>query len=92
MSLLDINTELANKHNWYKFIKRFIYQLQIDRLSIDEKEKKEYSKWVGFGLIIGVAIGYGFGLIVSPPLCSDIWGRRSRCWYCNRINYRTYKK
>jgi hypothetical protein len=41
---------------------------------MDEKEKKEYSKWVGFGLIMGVAIGYGFGLIVSGPLYAPMFG------------------
>jgi len=40
MSLLDINTELVNKHNWYKFIKRFIYQLQSDRVPWMKKKKK----------------------------------------------------
>jgi RsiW-degrading membrane proteinase PrsW (M82 family) len=34
-------------------------QLLIKRI------KKEYSKWVGFGLIMGVAIGYGFGSIIN---------------------------
>lgn len=38
-----------------------------------EKEKKDYSKWVGFGLMRSVAIGYGFGSMLSRFLYAPIY-------------------
>jgi len=35
--------------------------------------KKEYSKFVGFGLILGVAIWFGLGLIISTPNYAPIF-------------------
>ena len=29
--------------------------------------KEEYTKYVGFGMILGVAIGFSLGLIVTSP-------------------------
>ena len=41
---------------------------------MNKKQKKEYSKYVGFGMIIGVAIGYGFGLIILGPVYASVFG------------------
>ena len=35
---------------------------------MNEKQKEAYTKYVGFGLIMGVAVGFGFGLVVSGPI------------------------
>jgi len=36
--------------------------------------KKEQTKYVGFGLILGVAIGFGFGLIITTPTYAPVFG------------------
>lgn len=40
---------------------------------MNQDDKKEYSKWVGFGLIMGVALGYGAGLILSGIIYAPVW-------------------
>lgn len=40
---------------------------------MNKKQKKEYTQYVGIGLIFGVAIGYGFGLIINGYLQAPIY-------------------
>jgi hypothetical protein len=37
-------------------------------------KKKEYSKYIGLGLIFGVAIGFSLGLIISTPDNAPLFG------------------
>ena len=41
---------------------------------MDEKHKAAYARYVGFGLITGVAVGFGIGLVVSGPIYAPVFG------------------
>ncbi len=40
---------------------------------MDKKQKKEFTKYVGFGLILGVCIGFGFGMIIIGSIYAPIF-------------------
>ena len=57
---------------------------------MDKKEKDEYSKYVGFGMIMGVAIGFGLGSIILGPIAAtDLCRYRCRHRYRHRIDNRS---
>ena len=39
---------------------------------MDKKHKEAYARYVGFGLIMGVAVGFGVGMVVSGPIYAPV--------------------
>ncbi|TVQ28844.1 MAG: hypothetical protein EA382_01110 [Spirochaetaceae bacterium] len=40
---------------------------------MNKKQREAYAKYVGFALIMGVAAGFAFGLVVSDPVNAPVF-------------------